>query len=498
MFSSAVPHLADVLLQTAGDVVSFESVARPLAIAAGLAVAVERVLELLKNATDLVPPRASGLRGHKSQRLSEPIDRLEAFRRREAEREAAERERSDVVDKVEVAAATADAADAREIRKLLREPPAGARDQEVDEAFPPGTLLVQDATDADDGKALRALTLQLVAAALGIIAARLFGVRLFDALTPGAFPAGPSVDFLLTGLLIGGGSGPVHMLIRFVGERKVTLPEEPARDEEVTVVVRPVTQAERTLLPAPEPRSWAPGGGVVEPASGETGGHPVIAPGDPAVVVVAPDTAWVDVPYRGGVDREILESVHRRRRKPDTIIYHHTAMHRSSSFEDVVRVIKDRRDARGNPWITGYNCVVTGDGAVHPFCRWDRYGNHAAGWNARSLGIALNGNFETDPRVPYANPDGRYGPARPSAEQLEAAARVVALWTLIYGIPLDFDHRIIPHSQVSPKTCPGNAFPRGRFQELVTRFHHAWANGPDRVHVDAFDRLPYLHDTQKA
>ncbi len=201
---------------------------------------------------------------------------------------------------------------------------------------------------------------------------------------------------------------------------------------------------------------------------------------------------WVDLPYDGGVDREKLESVHHRPANPNLIVYHHTAMRLKSTFEDVVRVIKDRRDGTGPRWLTGYHCVVTWDGVSHPFCRWDRYGNHAAGYNARSLGISLNGNFETDPSVPDTNATGRYGPARPTTPQLEMAARVVALWCHLYRIPLDFEHAIIPHRQISPKTCPGNNFPYDDFKRLVTYYHAAWqaAAGQERIH--AFAQKPFL------
>jgi len=42
------------------------------------------------------------------------------------------------------------------------------------------------------------------------------------------------------------------------------------------------------------------------------------------------------------------------------------------------------------------------------------------GFNRRSLGISFNGNFETNPNVPFSNPDSRYGPPRPMEPQLRA------------------------------------------------------------------------------
>jgi hypothetical protein len=198
------------------------------------------------------------------------------------------------------------------------------------------------------------------------------------------------------------------------------------------------------------------------------------------------------IQYYGGVDRDKLEWVHVRKANPIMIIYHHTAMNRSSSFEDVVNVIKSRTDSKGNHWITGYNCVITEGGGIHPFCRWDRYGNHAAGLNAKSLGLSFNGNFETDASIPFSNPDGRYGPPLPTDEQLDAGARIVALWCHIYDIPLDFDERIIPHSQVSDKTCPGKNFPTQMFRDLVSKYHSAWATGDAKSYIDTFSQKKYV------
>lgn len=199
-----------------------------------------------------------------------------------------------------------------------------------------------------------------------------------------------------------------------------------------------------------------------------------------------------EIHYSGGVDREKLEWVHVRKSNPSMIIYHHTAMKRSSSFEDVVNVIKSRTDSKGNHWITGYHCVITEDGGIHPFCRWDRSGNHATGLNDKSLGISFNGNFETDASVPFANFDGRFGPALPTNEQLDGGARIVALWCHLYEIPLNFKERIIPHSQVSDKTCPGRNFPTKMFEELVTSYYKVWASGEAKAYIDAFAHKPYV------
>ncbi len=215
------------------------------------------------------------------------------------------------------------------------------------------------------------------------------------------------------------------------------------------------------------------------------------APGKaPAVVKSLPPeelAGWQDLPYLGGVNREKLEHVHRRAGNPDLIVYHHTAMNSGSTFEDVVRVIESKN------WVTGYNCVILADGSIRPFCRWDRFGNHAVGFNRRSLGIAFNGNFETDPAVPFSNPDGRMGLPRPTEVQLKAAARVVTLWTFLYPIAVDFDDQIIPHNRISSKACPGSQFPYDEFRRLIEHYRKKWEESEQvQERLEEFKLKPYL------
>jgi hypothetical protein len=320
----------------------------------------------------------------------------------------------------------------------------------------------------------RKFVLQTVAFAGGIVAARLTQLDLFNAfLHPLGIGIPQWVGFVLTGLFIGGGSGPVHTLIRFVTERKFTPPPSKL-DETVPASAPDATPAVSRFAVMP-PADAARGAGTV------------------AVITRTRD--WIDIPYHGGVDKDALESTHRRSGEPNLIVYHHTAMHLNSTFEDVVRVIKNRKDEKsGRNWITGYNCVVTGNGGVHAFCRWDRYGNHAAGHNNRSLGITLNGNFETKERSKWSNFDGRYGPAVPPSEQLHAAARVVALWCRLYNIDPVFGTTIIPHKQVSPKSCPGNNFPYAEFEHLVHDYLNKWHQSDEAEDtIAAFKLKPYLY-----
>jgi hypothetical protein len=196
----------------------------------------------------------------------------------------------------------------------------------------------------------------------------------------------------------------------------------------------------------------------------------------------------IDVPYRGGVDRDLLEHIRRRPSDPNLIVYHHTAMHSDTTFADVVKAIKDKG------WTTGYHCVVLKGGSIHPFCRWDRYGNHAKGHNLTSLGIAFNGNFETNPSDPWANSDGRYGLVTPTEIQLRAAARVVALWTYLYKIPLQFGTKIVPHRSIKDTACPGSNFPFDQFEQLIRFYRQKWSDSPEaKEEIKVFKKKPYLY-----
>lgn len=481
--------------------VTVDLVGKPLAAALGLSLVVERVVELLKNGLDLLPTPGGVRRVEPLKAVESACKDLADFHDQAAGRQKDEQEEEKLAPQRESAyakiadvrarlAATTGAeqerlkAELEEMQKLL---PTSLNVSEVQEHYPHKTILVKPAIDPDDGSTLRAFILQAVALAVGIVAARLAQVQLFTPLFQSLGEGGSQLlrggyatDYILTGLLIGGGSAPVHMLIRFLGARTMPAPPPPVATEPArSTPAAAVGAGAVAVVPVAE----------VASEEGRGGGTAVSAP---AVVLARTGMEYVDLPYEGGVTPDKLEGVHRRSGKPNLIVFHHTAMPLSSTFSDVVRVIHDRKDAKERPWITGYHCVVTGDGVAHPFCRWDRYGNHAQGYNDRSLGLALNGNFETDPGVPYSNARGDYGPARPTAPQLESAARVVALWCYIYGIPVEFGRTIRPHRDVSPKTCPGNNFPYADFERLVKDFYEAWAVPATKERIRAFAQRPYI------
>ena len=335
-------------------------------------------------------------------------------------------------------------------------------DSAWDESVPTSIILVEPATDPDDARTLKPFILQILGLATGIILAAFNDLRLFGSLVSSAdVPA--TTDHLLTGLLIGGGSAPIHVLIRFVSERKVP-------------TVRSSGEEQKEAAAQPTASSPEKPGQTAFPSL-KGGGAPSIVTAPPGQV-----DGWLDIAYKGGVDPDVLESIHLRGNDPDLIVYHHTAMNSCSTFDDVVRVIQSRKDSRNTPWVTGYNCVVTYDGAIRPFCRWDRYGNHAAGFNRRSLGIAFNGNFENNPNVPYSNANGRYGTRQPSEEQLKSGARLIALWTLRDRRRLrSIDH---PTPSDSQEGLPGLHVSLRRIEKVGGPLSHPLAvgrrSGPNR------------------
>ncbi|MEZ4702001.1 MAG: N-acetylmuramoyl-L-alanine amidase [Rhodothermales bacterium] len=319
---------------------------------------------------------------------------------------------------------------------------------ELEENYPEALFVLEPIPPRPPVETAQAFWLQSIGAFAGVAVCYFSHFGLFQGI--GIFgDIAPVTDAILSGILIGGGSQPIHVLMKFLNERSV-------------VDMKPVRQEDLVITPA------AVAGPPLDPPTRS-----------------APH-ASLDIPYDGGVDRDTLDPGRRRLANPDLIVYHHTAMHSDAAFEDVVRVIK------GRGWSTGYHCVVTYDGAIHPFCRWDYVGNHAFGVNDRSLGIALNGNFHTTPGDSGANDRGQYGHACPADDQLFNAARVVALWCHLYGIPVEFGRTIVSHRQIRATACAGSNFPDRIFEQLVRGFYEQWRTPAAQAELDLYRRKQFL------
>ncbi len=419
---------------------NFETTMLLLSVALGLSFGVERLLEGLDGIIKRVLLSEDSPFAKQAPAPEQVIEALRERADAEAETQAAE-ELEEAKAKLEFESDQLSDREKTQLEQRAAELEAEGMDTtktEQNKRFSEATVFVEKAKPKDPERSARVFWLQMVGTFTGVVICFISDFGLFSAL--GVFAgAPPSLDYALTGILIGAGSQPVHFLIQFITQRK---PIELSISTETEIEAA----EESKEKPAPEAPVV-----ITRPA----GSAPVI-----------------DVAYSGGVDREIMENRNRRGGDPQLIVYHHTAMHSGASFADVVKVIKDKG------WSTGYHCVVLADGSIHPFCRWDRFGAHAKGYNRQSLGISLNGNFEPNPNVPFANVNGRMGNLRPTDAQLFSAAKVVALWCHLYDIDVDFDEAVIPHNKVSNKTCPGSNFPYDSFKELIETIYNRWRADP--------------------
>ncbi len=337
------------------------------------------------------------------------------------------------------------------------------------EKFSEATIFVEPATKRPYEATLRTFWMQIFGALLGIGLCLYYKIEIFAKLFQERLPVPERFDQIFTGVLIGAGSQPVHFLINFITQRKIQTLKEEVSSKPSPVVKTPMAPSEK------EEKTPA-----VTPA-------PVASPSQPAIPVTP--VSEINVPYTGGVDREDLEHRHLRPGKPNLIVFHHTALHSETTFADLVKFIKDKG------WSTGYHCVALKDGSIDDFCRWDRFGNHAKGHNLRSLGIAMNGNFETDPADSFANVNGRFGEPKPTDEQLHAAARVVVLWCNLYDIPVAWEKSIVPHRAITQTKCPGNNFPYAELKSLIEHYQQRWANSTTaREELELYKQKPYLFD----
>lgn len=423
-----------------------------LTVAAALSLVVERVLEVVKHFRD--EANAGIDKGQVTKSSNFSIEQA---------RELARRMKS-------VLQAYEQAKDVKALRQsemksmVEAAPPAPKEDKDSEpddiDFEQHSNVTVVAATVYPVGTAQAMLVLSLFGAGLGIMLAEMFNLTLVSLFVNSQVPHW--ADILLTGIAIGGGSQPIHVLLRFLTTRKMPAAPEAKESQEA---------------PAPA----APGSAIL--------------PLQPAATLAAVDDSyWQTIAYNGGVNPQTLEQHHLRPQEPNLIVYHHTAMASDVPFQGIVdEFLVNKR------WLTGYHCVIMPDGAIQPFCRWDRYGSHAKGINERSLGIAFHGNFHTLANDQYSNHDGRFGFQKPTAVQLDAGARVVALWIHLYpDIQLDFDMDILPHKVAMPghTVCPGSNFPHEEFRNKIAFYFHKWeASQTAQQQIVLFKQKPFIYAT---
>jgi len=464
---------ADTLSQVAEPAIPLKPLLAVLTVALGLSFTVERVLQIVNRLLNYFFFRGDAPDAKARLTVEQQVSNL-ITRVQEDDQDRAAEEAAETQSRLSREGGALSSLEKAELEmRLSRTRTIDARNLEQAENFSEATILVDPATARPHEETLRAFWMQIFGMLIGVGLCFYAELGIFKQLFQYNFPLGvfDRIDQLFSGILIGAGSQPVHFLINYITQRKI----ESLKDNMVAAVGTPVAViTEKSTHAAAAPAAAA----LVTPVRGDTAALPALP---------VTRAGEINVPYGGGVDREILEYRHRRDTDPNLIVFHHTSMHSSTSFADVVRIIKDKG------WLTGYHCVVLKDGSIHAFCRWDRYGNHVQGYNRRSLGVSLNGNFETDARVPFANVNGRFGEPKPPDEQLHGAARVVALWCHLYGIPLNWHQNILPHRELTATRCPGSNFPLAEFRKLIQHYHGQWASSTTvRDELELYRQKPYL------
>lgn len=459
--------------------ITFEMIITALTVAATFSLLVERLVEALKNIIESGGAAVGGLDATIT-RIKTAARLIQDIGKNLSGKDSSPKE---IVDAIELALAENNS------NQFLRPAPAEEEIENEDTFEMHSSIAIKKLTPMTEENldwCRLQLFYQLSALAIGIMIASVMDIHLLsmlllksDLIAPGQSSLGLFFDEILTGLVIAGGSQPIHVLLRFLTTRKPP-PELAAALEDESEEVKVVAiQSAGTVAPvlSPAPLSLA---------------STVSFSAPPAPAVPADTGGWIPIEYQGGVKPETLQMRNHRPQNPNLIVFHHTGMSSELGFQAVVDEFLVNKG-----WSTGYHCVIMPNGSIRPFCRWDRVGNHTKGLNQCSLGVAFHGNFHLDPADKYSNHDGRFGIQKPTNEQLQAGARLIALWVHLYqDIELDFDKHILPHKGAKPgyTVCPGSNFPIEDFQKLVAGVHHQWSQSAYAMErIAEFKLRPYLY-----
>ncbi|XP_074641729.1 peptidoglycan recognition protein-like [Tubulanus polymorphus] len=126
------------------------------------------------------------------------------------------------------------------------------------------------------------------------------------------------------------------------------------------------------------------------------------------------------------------------------VFIHHTAMdfcYNKTSCSKEMRIIQNLH-MDGRSWDDiGYSFLVGEDGRVYVGRGWDRVGAHTKGYNTRSLGISVMGNFMK---------------RRPNNAALDTVKLIIRCGIYLQKIKPDYD--LFGHRQVRQTQCPGDYF----------------------------------------
>ncbi len=251
-------------------------------------------------------------------------------------------------------------------------------------------------------------------------------------------------DVLLSGIFISGGSEPIHQLINFLKGHKEQLKAESEKKALQVVEQNPLQ---------------------------------ISKPGDK-----------IGITYEGGLYPE-KPGHGLRKTNPKYIVIHHSGTSTKATFEEVVNKEKqERKNARGSYRLDpSFHAVITFDGTIHNYCRWDSIGWHVAKGprvsNANSLGLCFVGNFQ----------NRSSGKSKPSEEQIETGSKLLALWRILYDIE---EKNVVRHSDVRRGriVCPGENFPMDRLVAKSTQWIKTWQQDETALKdIERFKKLRFIY-----
>lgn len=133
--------------------------------------------------------------------------------------------------------------------------------------------------------------------------------------------------------------------------------------------------------------------------------------------------------------------------KPKKIILHHSAV-RIEDNKKQYDAIDAYHKIKGWGGI-GYHILIEDDGTIMKGRDEIKEGVHTVGYNDKSFGICLAGNFDID---------------NPSSKQLEALSDVIRYFRKKYNL----EYRCVSfHNEFANKTCPGKNFTKSLLKSLM-------------------------------
>ena len=139
--------------------------------------------------------------------------------------------------------------------------------------------------------------------------------------------------------------------------------------------------------------------------------------------------------------------------KPEYLIVHHTGGTDANPLADTsgqsFEIVDEWHKQKGWDKI-GYHYFIDKAGNITQGRKDDEEGAHCIGYNTKSLGICLAGNFDL---------------SLPTVAQKNTLRDILTLKSKQYAIPLE---KIVPHRFASAKTCYGKLLGEDFARKLIT------------------------------